>query len=209
MSRIEEIRSLLKKGKMKEINELVKLELEENNNASEILNNGLLAGMDDIGVLWAEGKAFMPEVLIGARCMNMAITILEPYLVSNDDVIAKKVVFGTVKGDLHDIGKNLCVLMLKAKAFDVIDLGVDVDPNKFVEAIKEHHPDFVCLSSLLTTSMSNIEVTIQSICEAGLRDQVKIAVGGAPITQEYVNEVKADIFTKDAVTLANTLVQYS
>ncbi len=206
MSRIEEIRSLLIKGKMKDINKLVIDEVEENANAREILDDGLLAGMDDIAKKWAEGKAFIPEVLIGARCMNAAIALLEPYLVGEDIKPLGKVVFGTVEGDLHDIGKNLCTLMLKANGFEIVDLGVDVKAEVFVEAVEREKPDFLCLSSLLTTSMHNMKDVIDKVEAASLRNNVKIAVGGAPLTQEFADKIGADIFTPNAVELASTLV---
>lgn len=205
---IEKIKELLIKGKMNEINELVKQGLEEGLEASTILNDGLLAGMDEIAIKWAEGSAFIPEVLIGARCMNCAIEILEPHLVKDEGKNRGTIVIGTVQGDLHDIGKNLCALMLKAKSFNVIDIGVDVSEDKFVKAVKEYKPKVLCLSSLLTTSMHNFEVVINALKEAGVRDDVKVAVGGAPITQAFADEVGADIYTEDAVSLANELLKY-
>ncbi len=204
-----QIRELLSKGKIKEINALVNQGLEEGMQASTILNDGLLLGMDDIAKKWAEGKAFIPEVLIAARCMNSAIDILEPHLVTSEVQDRGTVVFGTVEGDLHDIGKNLCTLMLKAKSFKVIDVGVDVKPEVFVEAIKEHHPVALCLSSLLTTSMHNFKNVIDAVEEAGLRDSVKISIGGAPVTQAYADEVGADFYTEDAVSLAEEMLKYA
>lgn len=203
--KITQIRNLLIKGKMNDINQLVKECLEENENPQDILNGGLLAGMDDIARKWANGEAFIPEVLIGARCMNSAITILEPYLVKVDSATKCKVVFGTVKGDMHDIGKNLCTLMLKSKNIEVIDIGVDVDADTFALAVKEHQPDVLCLSSLLTTSMPYFETVLAKLEEEGLRNQVKVAIGGAPVTQEYADRIGADLYTEDAVSLANAL----
>ncbi len=205
---IAQIRELLIKGKMNEINALVKEELEKGTAAEVILNDGLLAGMDDIARKWAEGTAFIPEVLIGARCMNMAIDILEPHLVKTEDSSRGTVVMGTVQGDLHDIGKNLCILMMKAKSFNVIDLGVDVSAEKFVEAVKQYEPMVLCLSSLLTTTMGNMKVVIDALKEAGIRGKVKVAVGGAPVTQDFADEIGADLYTEDAVQLADALVAY-
>lgn len=205
---IVQIRNLLIKGKMNEINALVKEELEKGTPAKVILNDGLLAGMDDIARKWAEGSAFIPEVLIGARCMNMAIEILEPHLVKTEDSSRGTVVMGTVQGDLHDIGKNLCIMMMKAKSFRVIDLGVDVSAQRFVDAVKEYKPMVLCLSSLLTTSMGNMKVVTDALEEAGIRDTVKVAVGGAPITQAFADEIGADLYTEDAVQLADALLQY-
>lgn len=208
MSKVNEIRELLIKGKLRDILNLTKESLEEGVSAKDILNDGLLAGMDDIAKKWAEGKAFIPEVLIGARCMNAALDILEPHLVGTDTTSNGKIVFGTVKGDQHDIGKNLCILMLKAKSFDVIDVGVDASAEKFVEAVREHKPIAVCMSSLLTTSMQNFKVVIDALSEAGLRGSVKVAVGGAPVTPEFAKEIGADIFTEDAVSLADEMLKY-
>lgn len=208
MSKVNEIRELLIKGKLRDILTLTKDSLAEGTSAKDILNDGLLAGMDDIAKKWAEGKAFIPEVLIGARCMNAALDILEPHLVASDTVSNGTVVFGTVQGDQHDIGKNLCILMLKAKSFDVVDVGVDAPAEKFVEAVKEHKPIAVCMSSLLTTSMQNFKVVIDALSEAGLRDSVKVAVGGAPVTPEFAKEIGADIFTEDAVSLADEMLKY-
>lgn len=207
MDRVNEIRELLTKGRFKDIIEVTKASLEEGVQASTILNGSLLAGMDDIAKKWAEGKAFIPEVLIGARCMNAALEILEPYLIEADTKSKGKVVFGTVKGDQHDIGKNLCILMLKAKSFECIDIGVDVPTEKFVEAVKEHNPIAVCMSSLLTTSMHNFKVVINALEEANLRDKVKVAVGGAPVTAQFAQEIGADIFTEDAITLAEAMLK--
>ena len=209
MSRVNEIRELLVKAKYKDIITVTKASLEEGVKASDILNDGLLAGMDGIAQKWAAGKAFIPEVLMGARCMNAALDILEPHLVSAETKSNGTVVFGTVKGDQHDIGKNLCILMLKAKSFDVVDVGVDADASKFVEAVKEHNPVAVCMSSLLTTSMQNFKVVIDALSEAGLRDSVKVGVGGAPVTPEFAKEVGADFFTEDAVSLAEEMMKYA
>lgn len=206
--KISEIRSLLIKGQMAKINQLVQECLDEQEDPQVILDEGLLKGMDDIAKKWAAGEAFIPEVLIGARCMNSAIDILEPYLVKKEKKVIGKVVFGTVKGDMHDIGKNLCSMMLRSKSIDVVDIGVDSDSQQFVQAIQEHKPDVVCMSSLLTTSMTYFENVIQAIQEAGLRDSVKIAVGGAPVTQAYADQIGADFFTEDAVSLADLLTEY-
>lgn len=203
--KVNEICSLLITGQLNKINQLVQECLNESVDPQVILNDGLLKGMDNIAEKWANGEAFIPEVLIGARCMNSAIDILEPYLVKEPKQAKGKVLFGTVKGDLHDIGKNLCVLMLKSKSIEVKDIGVDVDAVKFVEAIKEYQPDVLCMSSLLTTSMPYFETVMKALKEAGIRDQVKVAIGGAPVTQEYADKIGADLYTEDAVSLANKL----
>ena len=205
--KLEKIQQLMPLGKMQEVNALVESALQEGISPQEILKGGLLEGMDVVAKKWAEGTAFIPEVLISARCMNGAMEILEPYLVKKEEKFSGRVVFGTVQGDLHDIGKNLCTLMLKAKSFEVIDIGVDVCPEKFVEAVKTYQPDVLCMSSLLTTSMGYFKVVLDALQEAGVRDCVKVAIGGAPVTQAYADEIGADLFTEDAVSLAGRLLE--
>ena len=205
--KLEKIQQLMPLGKMQEVNALVESALQEGISPQEILKGGLLEGMDIVAKKWAEGTAFIPEVLISARCMNGAMEILEPYLVKKEENFSGRVVFGTVQGDLHDIGKNLCTLMLKAKSFEVIDIGVDVCAEKFVEAVKTYQPDVLCMSSLLTTSMGYFKVVLDALQEAGVRDCVKVAIGGAPVTQAYADEIGADLFTEDAVSLAGRLLE--
>ena len=205
--KLEKIQQLMPLGKMQEVNALVESALQEGISPLEILKGGLLEGMDIVAKKWAEGTAFIPEVLISARCMNGAMEILEPYLVKKEEKFSGRVVFGTVQGDLHDIGKNLCTLMLKAKSFEVIDIGVDVCAEKFVEAVKTYQPDVLCMSSLLTTSMGYFKVVLDALQEAGVRDCVKVAIGGAPVTQAYADEIGADLFTEDAVSLAGRLLE--
>ena len=205
--KLEKIQQLMPLGKMQEVNALVESALQEGISPQEILKGGLLEGMDVVAKKWAEGTAFIPEVLISARCMNGAMEILEPYLVKKEEQFSGRVVFGTVQGDLHDIGKNLCTLMLKAKSFEVIDIGVDVCAEKFVEAVKTYQPDVLCMSSLLTTSMGYFKVVLDALQEAGVRDCVKVAIGGAPVTQAYADEIGADLFTEDAVSLAGRLLE--
>ena len=205
--KLEKIQQLMPLGKMQEVNALVESALQEGISPQEILKGGLLEGMDVVAKKWAEGTAFIPEVLISARCMNGAMEILEPYLVKKEEKFSGRVVFGRVQGDLHDIGKNLCTLMLKAKSFEVIDIGVDVCAEKFVEAVKTYQPDVLCMSSLLTTSMGYFKVVLDALQEAGVRDCVKVAIGGAPVTQAYADEIGADLFTEDAVSLAGRLLE--
>ena len=205
--KLEKIQQLMPLGKMQEVNALVESALQEGISPQEILKGGLLEGMDIVAKKWAEGTAFIPEVLISARCMNGAMEILEPYLVKKEEKFSGRVVFGTVQGDLHDIGKNLCTLMLKAKSFEVIDIGVDVCAEKFVEAVKTYQPDVLCMSSLLTTSMGYFKVVLDALQEAGVRDCVKVAIGGAPVTQAYADEIGADLFTEDAVSMAGRLLE--
>lgn len=205
MTNIEQIRDCVVQGRLGQIVPLVENELNQGTDPDRILQDGLLAGMDRIADLWADGTIFIPEVLVAAKCMNVCMEKIEPYLRSGSTTRREKIVFGTVQGDLHDIGKNLCILMLKAKSFEVVDIGVDVAPEQFVEAVREHRPDIVCMSSLLTTSMPNFETTIRALECAGLRDQIRIGVGGAPVTKEFADSVGADFYTPDAVSLARYL----
>jgi 5-methyltetrahydrofolate--homocysteine methyltransferase len=174
-----------------------------------ILAEGMIAAMKEVGRLFEEGEYYVPEMLIAARAMQAGLGLLKPYLVQSDVKSAGKVAIGTVKGDLHDIGKNLVALMLEGAGFEVKDLGVDVSPEKFIEAISEGGAEIIALSALLTTTMPNMKTTIETIQQAGLRDKVKIIIGGAPVTQDYANQVGADGYSADAsraVSLAQSLM---
>ncbi|NQT55394.1 MAG: corrinoid protein [Desulfobacteraceae bacterium] len=179
--------------------------------AKEILNQGLVAGMDIVGEKMETGDMFIPEVLRSAKVMRVAVEILKP-LLGADDIIGKgKVVIGTVKGDLHDIGKNLVSMMIESAGFEVSDLGVDVPPERFVEEVNNRkNVDILCLSALLTTTMPMMKKTIDAVAESGLRDRVKIMVGGAPVTQKFADEIGADGYATDAgsaAKLAKALLQ--
>ncbi len=163
-----------------------------------ILSNGMIAAMKEVGRRFEEGDYYVPEMLVAACAMQAALSLLRPRLIASDVKSAGKVVIGTVKGDLHDIGKNLVALMLEGAGFEVKDLGVDVPPEKFVEAIATGDVNIVALSALLTTTMPSIKTTIETIRQAGLREKVKIIIGGAPVTQHYANQIGADGFAADA-----------
>ena len=163
----------------------------------EILSKGLIAAMDEVGRLFEEGELFVPEMLIAARAMQAGLSHLKPHLMKADVKSAGKVAIGTVKGDLHDIGKNLVAMMLEGAGFEVKDLGVDVAPEAFVKAAQDG-VQLIGMSALLTTTMSNMEVTVQALKNAGLRDKVKVFIGGAPVTQEYANKIGVDGFAADA-----------
>ena len=165
---------------------------------SDILNKGCIAAMGEVGRLFEEGEMFVPEMLIAARAMQAAMNILKPYLAEDEVVSAGKIVLGTVSGDLHDIGKNLVGMMMEGAGFEIIDLGNDVSPDAFVKAVRENEADLVGMSALLTTTMPSMKATIEALTEAGLRDKVKVMVGGAPITQNYADEIGADGFAPDA-----------
>ncbi|MCF6246794.1 MAG: corrinoid protein [Desulfobacula sp.] len=188
---------------------LVNSELARETLAADILNQGLIAGMDIVGGKMENGDMFIPEVLMSAQAMGECVAILKPLLGEGESVGGSNVIIGTVKGDLHDIGKNLVGMMLESAGMTVHNIGVDIGPEDFVTQIKEKDARIVCLSTLLTTTMPMMKQTIDAIVEAGLRDQVKIMVGGAPVTQAFADEIGADGFAPDAGSasrLAKTLV---
>lgn len=200
---IKEIATAVQNGKAKLIKELVPKAIEEGNTAQEILNEGLLAGMSVIGDRFSRNEAFVPEVLVAARAMNKGTELIKPLLAAEGNQPIGKAVIGTVQGDLHDIGKNIVKLMVESKNIEVTDLGVDVSPEAFVNAIKETGATLVLCSALLTTTMPMIGEVIEAIKAAGLRDQVTIMVGGAPLTPEYAEQIGADIYTEDGGAAAN------
>ena len=183
--------------------------LDAETDPGDILNQAMIAAMAEVGRRFEAQEFYVPEMLIAARAMKEGLAILKPYLLEADIQPLGKVVLATVKGDLHDIGKNLVGMMLEGAGFEVIDLGVDISENQFVEAVREHQPAFVGMSALLTTTMPRMRTTIEAIHEAGLRDQVVVMVGAAPVTQEYADEIGADIYAPDAssaASRANTLL---
>lgn len=207
MAYLQDISENLQKGKAKVVKELVQKELDEGTPAKVILEDGLLAGMNVIGGKFKNNEIFVPEVLVAARAMNMGVSVLKPYLADSTDQISGRVCLGTVKGDLHDIGKNLVKLMMEGKGIEVIDLGVDVDPEIFVKTIVEKDCNVVALSALLTTTMSAMADTVKAIEAAGLRDKVKIMVGGAPISEDFCAQIGADVYTDDAASAADAVVE--
>jgi len=187
--------------------ELTKAALEEGTAAKDVLDNGLIAGMDTVGALFKKNEIYIPEVLIAARAMKMAMEVLEPELVKAGVEPVGKLLIGTVQGDLHDIGKNLVAMMLKGAGFEVIDLGVDVGPEKFVEQVKAANAQLIGMSALLTTTMPGMEKTIKALKDSGM--PVKVMIGGAPVTQDYADKIGADGYAPDAasaVDLAKSLV---
>ena len=194
-------------GEQRAAEELTKAALEEGKSAKGVLDNGLIAGMDIIGERYKNNEVYIPEVLISARAMKGAMKILEPELVKAGVEPVGKLLIGTVQGDLHDIGKNLVAMMLKGAGFEVIDLGVDVSPEKFVELAKEKGVNLIGISTLLTTTMPGMEKTVKACKEAGI--SVKTMIGGAPVTQDYAEKIGADGYAPDAasaVDLAKNLV---
>ena len=183
--------------------------LDKGINPGVILNDGMVAAMAEVGRLFEEGEYYVPEMLITARAMQNGLALLKPHLASANVKSQGKVVAGTVKGDLHDIGKNLVCMMLEGAAFEIVDLGSDVTPEKFVEAVRTTGASVICMSALLTTTMPSMKTTIEALKAAGLRDKVKVMVGGAPLTDQYAHEIGADGYAPDAsraVALAKVLL---
>ena len=195
----EQLSTVILKGDVNQAPDLVQKALDENLAPKDILDNGLVAGMNEVGARFKRGDMFVPEVLMSARAMQAGLEILRPALVASGTKLIGTIVMGTVKGDLHDIGKNLVGMMCEGAGFEVIDLGFNVPPEKFLEAIKEHQPDIVGMSALLTTTMRSMGHTIKAIEEAGLRDNVKIMVGGAPVDAEFASRIGADGYGSNAV----------
>ena len=205
---LKELYTAILEGQRDEAKENVETALSEGVPAGEVLDV-MVNAMGEVGRLFEEGEYFVPEMLIAARAMKTGMEILKPHLVDADIQPLGKIIAGTVKGDLHDIGKNLVCMMLEGAGFQVVDLGTDVSPEAFVAAVQEHQPDFVAMSALLTTTMPNMETTIAALNDAGVRDAVKVLVGGAPITQSYAEKIGADGYASDAsraVKLAKSLV---
>jgi len=197
---LQEIATNVYNGNAKAVAELVQKALDQGLSPSEVLNGGLVAGMDEVGKGFKAGDLFVPEVLIAARAMHAGMDVLRPLLAKSDVPSAGKFVIGTVKGDLHDIGKNLVKMMVEGGGFQVVDLGVDVAPDAFVKAVREHQPNIVGMSALLTTTMTSMKDVIEALQEAGLRQSVKVIIGGAPVTDAYAKEIGADGYAPDAAT---------
>ena len=197
---LQEMASNLYNGDEEAVAGLVQKALDQGIAPDEILSGGLIGGMDEVGKDFKAGDLFVPEVLIAARAMSAGMAILRPLLAEGDMIGAGKCVIGTVKGDLHDIGKNLVKMMLEGAGFQTIDLGTDVDAATFVSAAQEHQPDLLGMSALLTTTMVNMKGTIEALVEAGVRDSIKIMVGGAPVTAAFAEEIGADAYAPDAAT---------
>ena len=208
MSVLIEISELVQKGKAKDVKVLVANALEEGISAKEILNDALIAGMMIVGEKFKAGEVYVPEVLISARAMNQGVNILKPYLTKEGVESVGKAVICTVKGDLHDIGKNLVKMMLEGVGIECIDLGVDASEEKVVEAVKESGAQIVCLSSLLTTTMDYQKDVIDALTVAGLRDKVKVMVGGAPLDAKFAEGIGADAYTRDAAEAAEVALSF-
>ena len=193
----------VQKGKANDVKELVQQQIDAGTPARQILEEGLMAGMGIVGERFKNNEIYVPEVLIAARAMKAGIELLRPHLVEEKSESKGTIVIGTVKGDLHDIGKNLVRMMMEGKGFEVVDLGTDVSADAFVEAAKEHHAHIVACSALLTTTMNEMKGVIAAIEAAGLREKVKIMVGGAPVTQEFCDQIGADAYSANAASAAD------
>lgn len=203
MAGIQEVYDLVLRGKAKKVADAVNAALEEGCDPSALLNEGMIAAMDEVGARFKNGEIFVPEMLVAAKAMKNGVEILKPHLASGAAGAAGKVIIGTVAGDLHDIGKNLVAMMLESAGFEIIDLGVDVAKEKFVEAY-EQNPDtkIVCCSALLTTTMPALRDTVALLNNSAFRGNIKVMVGGAPISAEFAEEIGADAYTEDAASCA-------
>ena len=199
----ERLSTAILQGNEDKIPKLVQAGLDEGLVPKDILDNGLVVGMNEVGARFKRGEMFVPEVLMSAKAMQAGLGVLRPHLIASGAKLIGKIVIGTVKGDLHDIGKNLVGMMCQGAGFEVIDLGFNVDPDKFVKAIKEQQPDIVGMSALLTTTMRSMGHTIKTIEEAGLRDTVKIMVGGSPVDAAFAERIGADGYGSNAVAGAD------
>lgn len=202
MATMEEISEFLQKGRAKNVKVLVQEAIDEGIDPRTILNEGLLSGMSIIGEKFKNNEVFVPEVLVAARAMNSGIALLEPKLVEVGNKPVGKAIIGTVKGDLHDIGKNLVAMMIKGAGFEIVDIGVDVEAEVFIDKAEEIGADLICMSALLTTTMPNMKDIIDRLEERGLRDKYIVMVGGAPVNESFAEKIGADYYTPDAATAA-------
>jgi len=204
---LKEIADNLIKGKAPEVKELVQRAIDEGEDVEKVLNEGLVAGMSVVGAKFKANEFYVPEVLIAARAMKAGMGILRPILADKNIKGVGRVVLGTARGDLHDIGKNLVAMMLEGAGFEIIDLGVDVSPEKFIETAKEKKADLVGLSALLTTTMPSMKDVVKAMGDSGLKDKVKVMIGGAPVTQSYADEIGADGYAPDAASAVDEAKQ--
>ncbi len=207
MDIFNEISAQLQEGQAKAVKELVQQAIDEGIPAKDILEQGLLAGMSVIGEQFKNNEVFVPEVLVAARAMNMGAALLKPLLNEAGVKANGKACIGTVKGDLHDIGKNLVKMMMEGKGLEVVDLGVDVPPEKFIAAAKDEDCQLICCSALLTTTMGVMQDVVKAVADAGLTGKVKVMVGGAPVTESFCQQIGADKYTPDAASAADAAVE--
>jgi len=203
MADLQAIAENIIKGQAPKVKELVQEAIDDNTPVREILQDGLIAGMNVVGVKFKNNEFYVPEVLIAARAMKQGMELIRPLLVEAKVEPLGKVSIGTVKGDLHDIGKNLVAMMLEGAGFEIIDLGIDVSPEKFIESVKSQGAQIICMSALLTTTMPSMQTTVEAIKEAGLSDSVHVMIGGAPVTQAYADQIGANGYAPDAASAAD------
>mgnify|MGYP002589240777 FL=1 len=203
MSRIQEIDQLIQQGRGKKVCETIQAAMDEGISAADILREGMLPAMSAIGEKFKNNEVFVPEVLVAARAMNMGMALLKPYMADCGIEPAGTAVIGTVRGDMHDIGKNLVKMMIEGKGLRVVDLGVDVSPEKFLEAAEENHADIICCSALLTTTMGEIKNILAYLEARNVRSKYKVMIGGAPVSQSYCDAIGADYYTPDAASAAD------
>ena len=208
MSILLEISETLQKGKYKIIKDLVSQALEEGFSPEQILNEALLDGMNIVGKKFKNNDIYVPEVLVAARAMNFGVSVIKPLLAAEGVAAKGRVCIGTVQGDLHDIGKNLVKMMMEGKGLEVIDLGTDVSPETFVNTAIEQDCQIICCSALLTTTMSVMEDVVKAAEAAGIRDKVKIMIGGAPVSEEFCKKIGADCYNVDAASAADSAVEF-
>jgi len=197
---LKELSEVLFRGDVSRVKEITLRALQEKKDPKEILEQGLIKGMKVVGIKFKNNEIFLPEVLLASKAMYGGLELLQPELIESRVKAVGKVIIGTAKGDLHDIGKNLVAMMLRGGGFEVIDLGIDVSPEKFLKASQEHQPDIVGISALLTTTMSGMMDVITILKKAGLRNKIKVMVGGAPVTQEFADEIGADVYASNAAS---------
>ncbi len=207
MSRIQEIDQLIQQGRGKKVCETIQAAMNEGISAADILREGMLPAMSAIGEKFKNNEVFVPEVLVAARAMNMGMALLKPYMADCGIEPAGTAVIGTVRGDMHDIGKNLVKMMIEGKGLRVVDLGVDVSPEKFLEAAEENHADIICCSALLTTTMGEIKNILAYLEARNVRSKYKVMIGGAPVSQSYCDAIGADYYTPDAASAADVAYQ--
>ena len=207
MSRIQEIDQLIQQGRGKKVCETIQAAMDEGISAADILREGMLPAMSAIGEKFKNNEVFVPEVLVAARAMNMGMALLKPYMADCGIEPAGTAVIGTVRGDMHDIGKNLVKMMIEGKGLRVVDLGVDVSPEKFLEAAEENHADIICCSALLTTTMGEIKNILAYLEARNVRGKYKVMIGGAPVSQSYCDAIGTDYYTPDAASAADVAYQ--
>ncbi len=204
----QQLKDAVIKGNRNAVESLIRALLSEGATPEEIMDRMMIPAMDVVGEQFSRGDIFLPEMMIAARAMNTGLAILKPMLVAKGAATKGRVVLGSAKGDIHDVGKNIVSMVLEGAGYEVIDLGIDVSPEKFIAAINEHKPDFVLMSALITLTMTAMEDAMKAFKSAGVRDKVRIGVGGAPLTQDFADKIGADFYGKDAraaVTKCNEL----